>query len=133
MGHPLHYALILLALALNWRDKAMLVLTAVVGASILAPVNAFTTADTFYVVCAVAEVIVALVALHLNTRASYFVSVMCAMLVVYHMLGWHYDGYPHDSPYRVLVKICEYAEILACALFSRPSLRLYKNATRLYR
>lgn len=111
----------------------MLALTLIVGFSLLVPVNRFTDYSNFYAVCAGAEILWALLALRLRTQASYFIVAMCTMLVAYHLNGWYFGGYQHQSPYRVLVKICEYAEILACCLFSNPILRLLKkNATRLH-
>ncbi len=122
MDHTSHYALIILALVLNygyWRSFAV---AAIISTSLVLPIPAV----NFYLICALCEVVIGLLALRLMTPVSYFIFTVSAMLVAFHVLGWYLDGYPAGSPYRLLVKICEYAEISACSLFSKPLIRLLK-------
>lgn len=130
MGHFWHLLLLTVALMLNWGDRRALALTLVIGFSLVIPVASFTWRSNFYLVCGLFELLVALCAIRIDTQASQFIALMCAMLFVYHMTGWAVGGHPPDSPYRLLVKIAEYAEILACSLFANPLLRLLKNDAR---
>lgn len=127
MSHYWHLILLTVALVLNWGDRRALALTLVIGLSLVIPVNVFTTRTNFYIVCGLFEILVALLALHIDTLASRFVALMCVMLFALHMVGWNVGGHPPGSPYRLLVKIAEYAEIFACILFANPLLRLLKN------
>lgn len=117
---------------LNWGDRKSILLTIIVGASLILPVNQFTTRANFYEVCALFEYLVLLLAIRIDTRATNFIVTMCCMLIGYHLIGSIYGGHPPDSPYRLLVKIAEYAEITACILFANPTMRLLKNDARRY-
>jgi hypothetical protein len=130
VSHYAHWVLITVALVLNWGDRKAICLTLIVGLSLLIPVASFTWRSNFYLVCGLFEILWALCAIRINTRASAFVAVMCAMLFSFHMIGWDVGGHPPNSPYRVLVKIAEYAEILACIIFANPIVRLLKNDAR---
>lgn len=78
-------------------------------------------------VCILSETIVALCALRIDTRASGFIVLMCAMLAAFHVVGWDIGGHKIGSPYRLLAKIAEYAEIIACILFANPIMRLLRK------
>jgi hypothetical protein len=131
MGHHWHLLILTVALVLNWGDRKAIYLTLIVGLSLVLPVASFTWRSNFYLVCGLFEILFALCALRINTRASEFVALMCVMLFAFHMIGWDVGGHPPDSPYRLLVKIAEYAEIIACALFANPTLMLLKNDARI--
>lgn len=106
------------ALWLNRRDRRMLVLTMVVGASIFVPVPR-DTALQFYTFCIAAETVVALLALAaIRARASELVASICIVLIVVHVMGYIMDGHPPLSGYRILVPILEAAQLAACALMS---------------
>lgn len=130
MNHLPHYLLILVAVALNLGNRRMLALSLIIGFSLLIPVNQFTDWQSFYPVCAIFEILWALCAWHLRARASSFATTMYVMLLAYHINGWYLGGYPNQSPYWLLVPICEYAEILACCLFSNPIWKRIKQNDR---
>lgn len=112
--------LLALAMALNMRDVRMTALSGVVGIGIFIPI-----ADAyFYLICAAVEFGVALAALRINAAASRAVVRISMLLVLFHVLGWWLDGYPPASPYHAMVKICEHAELVACAVLSRPITRM---------
>lgn len=127
MPHYWHLLLITVALVFNWGDRKAICLTLVIGLSLVIPVNQFTTRGNFYLVCGLFEIMFALCALRIDTRASHFVAIMCVMLVWFHAVGWYIDGHKLGSPYRLFAKIAEYAEISACILFANPIMRLLKN------
>lgn len=130
MSHYFHYLLMALAVSLNIKDRAALALSLIVGLSAVLPVLMFVnTAVQFYAFCAVVEILVAVCALWLRTTASRYIVTACLTLIAYHFLGWHLDGYPVHSPYHLLVKIAEYAELFACVLLSKPILGLIRHAT----
>ncbi len=109
------YAILLcLALALNADDRRMLALTFVVGAGIFAPVPA----EYFYLICILGEILIALAALRIHARGSRPISQISFLLVAFHLLGWLLNGYPISSPYHVMVKVCEHAELIMCILLS---------------
>lgn len=130
MSHYWHLMLLAVALVFNWGDRRAICLTLIVGLSLIIPVAAFTTRANFYLVCALFEVLIALLALRINTRASDFIVGVCFLLVAFHITGWMVGGHKIDSPYRLLAKIAEYAEIIACIAFAKPILRLLKYDAR---
>lgn len=112
------YALMLAAaLFLNRHDRRMLALTAIVGVSVFIPVPR-DTAFEFYTFCMAAEMFVAVVAWHLNARASELIISFCIVLELAHVMGYILDGYPPLSSYRIIVPILESAQLAACLLMS---------------
>lgn len=114
------YAILLVvALLLNSRDCKMLALSLVAGAGIFAPIP-----DAhFYLWCIVVEIGVALAALLIAVPATGMIIKIAAMLVVMHILGWLFDGYPPASPYHAGVKTLEHAQLVICCLLSGPILK----------
>lgn len=112
--------LVLLALAawLNRHDRRMLALTLVVAASVFIPSP--TEWPTYYIFNGIAEILVALVALSLNTAASVPIVKVCVLLVLTHFMGYHVDGSNPFSPYRPALAMLETAELLCCILLSTP-------------
>lgn len=131
MSHYWHWSLLAVALILNWDDRKAICLTLVIFFSLVVPVNQFTSRANFYFVCGLFEILFALTAFRIDTRASAFIILICAMLFCFHMVGWQAGGHKQDSPYRLLAKIAEYAEIIACIVFANPILRLLKNDARI--
>lgn len=116
--------LLALALALNMRDIRMTALSGVVGIGIFMPIpDAY-----FYLVCAIVECMVAIAAISIAAMASKVVMRISMLLVVFHALGWMLDGYPPESPYHIMVKVCEHAELLACVVLSRPITKMVSYA-----
>jgi len=93
----------------------MLLLTIIVGCGIFFPVPD----NYFYQYCIAIEILVLVGAEALNCAASRLVVWLSMSLICLHVMGLQLDGYPEESPYHALVVSCEYAEILACILFSR--------------
>lgn len=120
----LYAPLLLVAVAMNIGNWRMLALTLAVGAGIFAPIPD----EHFYAACAVIECAVASIALILSAPASKFVFRVSMLLVLFHFLGWWLDGYPPESPYHLLVKILEHAELVACILMSTLFLGKKTNA-----
>lgn len=109
------YALLaLIALVFNLRDHKMLMLTVIVSVGIFAPVPA----ENFYMICALGEALIGLLAFRIGATASRPIWRISALLVVFHWLGYGLNGYPPSSPYHIVVQICEHAELLALILFS---------------
>lgn len=127
MSHYWHSILLTIALILNWGDRKAICLVLVIGFSLVVPVNQFTHRSNFYLVCGLFEILFALMAFRIDTRASGFIIMMCIMLLAFHMVGWQTGGHKPDSPYRLLAKIAEYAEIISCIVFAQPIMRLLKN------
>lgn len=115
--HYIHYALILAAIKVNWKDQRGMALSLVVGFSLLLPVKLFTHRSNFYFVCAGSDLVIGLIAVWLSTRMSNFVLVVCAWMCAIHVTGMWFGGADADSPYRWLMKALEYAEIAACSIF----------------
>lgn len=108
--------LLMLAVALNFRDMRMLLLSGVVGAAVFVPIGG----AYFYLACAAVEVLVALSAAFIAAPASKVIIRISGLLILFHALGWLLNGYPPESPYHIMVRISEHAELLACVLLSRP-------------
>lgn len=121
----MYYAILLAcALILNMGDRRMLVVSLAVGVNVFAPIPA----ANFYLICALAELLVGLIAYRLAVSAAPIIVWVCGMMIGFHFLGYVLNGYPPDSPYRPVIKICEYANLIACIVFSNPILRRPKNA-----
>lgn len=117
--------LLTLAVMVNLRDRRMLLLSLVVGAGIFMPIqDAY-----FYGVCMLVEVAVGISAALLQSRASKVVLRISQLLIIFHTLGWWLNGYPPESPYHLMVRICEHAELLACIILS-AKLTLRSNHAR---
>lgn len=103
----------------------MLGLTLLIGANVFVPIPS-DTAFEFYYCCALAELAVIIGALILHAPATMCVIEIATVLILAHIMGNALDGFPALSPYRVIVKICEYAQLTTCIVFSQgfiPSLR----------
>lgn len=120
----LYAPLLLVAVAMNIGNWRMLALTLVVGAGIFAHIPD----EHFYFICALVECLIAASAIIIAAPASKFVFRVSMMLVLFHFLGWRLDGYPPESPYHLLVKILEHAELVACILMSTLFLRKKTDA-----
>lgn len=125
MHHAACLALLGLAVCLNARDRRLLALSLLVGASVFTPTPR--EYDNFYLFCISFEIIVALVALRLNTAASVPIFILCFVLVIAHVMGYYKDGFPPFSPYRAIVPTLETLEILCCVLASAPILSRLHN------
>lgn len=121
------YAVLLGAgLIANVRDWRMLLLTVVIGVNVFAPIPS-NTAEEFYAYCILAELFVIACALFLHTKSTAIVVEVGIVLIVLHAMAYHIDGSPALSPYRVLVKLCEYAMLCSCVFFSRGFLPSLQN------
>ncbi len=114
-----YVALLMLALAINAGDIKMLALSAVIGVGIFSPVPA----PCFYLICALGELLIALLAYRLDAAASPVIVRISIILIVLHFLGFILDGYPPGSPYHILVKTFEHAELLACIFLAQPIIK----------
>ncbi len=111
----LSYAILLaLAFMVNANNPRMLALTAVVGAGIFAPVPD----ANFYLICALGELLIGLVAMYIATNASMMIWRVSMLLLAFHFAGFLFNGYPPDSPYRILVKLAEHFELLSLIVLS---------------
>ncbi len=121
------YAILLGAgLIANLRDWRMLVLTILVGINIFVPIPSDTSTQ-FYFCCILAELFLILGALLVDSKASILVVEVATVLIVAHIMGNALDGYPALSPYRIIVKICEYAQLFICIVFSQGILPTVRN------
>jgi hypothetical protein len=103
------------ALALNLGNRKMLALTMVVGAGIFAPVQD----ANFYLICMLGEILIGLLAYRIDAYASGVIIGISVLLAMFHAMGYFFDGYPIASPYHILVKISEHAEIFSCIILSQ--------------
>ena len=101
----------------------MSALTMVVGAGIFVPIPD----QWFYLTCMAVELVVAIMAYRIGAAASSMVIRMSAMLMMFHGLGWVFDGYPEYSPYHIAVKFLEHAELIVCILLSPPIKKRFYN------
>jgi hypothetical protein len=104
----------------------MLMLTAAVGASVLAeaPSDSY---NGFYLFCIGAETSVLLIALWLRTNASTAIVLICACMIIVHVSGYVLDGYPPYSPPRLIIPFLEHAELVVCIVLSNYLIRGTRN------
>lgn len=126
MYYPACGVLLAAGLILNCADRRMLALTALVGASIFLPVPR-ETAEQFYLFCIVAETAIGLAAVALRNSAGVLIAETCALLVVAHIMGYALDGHPPFSPYRVIVKLLEVSQLVACVALSPVLAPILRN------
>lgn len=113
---PSYGMLLGIALMANLRDWRMLALTLLVGANVLAPIPS-STREEFFFWCIIAEICLLLGAFFIRTSASILVIELATLLILMHIMGY-YVGTGPLSPYRVIVKVCEYSQLLICIAFS---------------
>lgn len=112
--------LIILACILNWRQRQALFLTLIVGLGLVIPIPKEYGALVWYSLCAAIDVSIMLFALSINARFSLPVALLSCFFVLIHYLGWMFDGYPTDSPYRYFARTIGFTEITVCAVLSNP-------------
>lgn len=126
MLHSSYAFLLGIALIANCKEWRMLVLTLLIGANVLLPMPG-KYAEDFYVSCIIAELIVIAGAVLLRTYATLLIVEVSVVLIVLHLMAYYGDGHLPLSPYRVLVKLCEYTEIFTCIMFSKGFLKSLRN------
>lgn len=116
--------LALIAMVINLRDLRMLALTLFVTADIFSPIPAM----NFYLICALVDALNGLLAYRIGAAASKPIWRISCLLVVFHGIGYFWNGYPINSPYHIVVQICEHTELLACILLSGLITKRLNNA-----
>jgi hypothetical protein len=119
-------ALLAAGLVLNIGDRRMLFLTMLVGASVFVPVP-HESAEHFYSFCIAIEVAVGLTAWRSGTSAGAWVTDLCVLLVIAHVMGYALDGNLPFSPYRLVVKILELSQLAVCAALSPIMAPILRN------
>lgn len=119
-------ALLVIGLVLNVQSGRMLALTMLVGISIFVPAP-MQSAQAFYMVCIHAEIGVGIIAWLTGTKAGVLVMDICVLLVLAHIMGYALDGSPPFSPYRIIVKILEVSQLVACAALSPVLAPILRN------
>lgn len=111
------YALLFaISMLLNLRDGKMLLLTFIVGCGIFFPIPDI----DFYVWCISIEILVYVMAKKINARGSVAIQWLSGLLALWHILGLIYDGSSPNSPYGILVKFSEHAELIMLIILSKP-------------
>lgn len=119
------FALMAAGLCANALDRRMLALTALVGASIFLPTPA--EYGAFYLYCVAAECLVAVVALWLRASASVVIAEVCVLLVITHAMGYSLDGSLPFSPYQMIIKLLEVAQLVVCIVLSPVVAPILRN------
>lgn len=113
-------------LAANLRDRRNLALVVLLGVVFFVPTPR--EYGAFYLYCASAEIVVALLAVFvIKSRASELVAYACALLVISHFMGYSLDGNPPFSPYRGIVKLLEISQLVACVALSPALAHILRN------
>lgn len=119
-------ALIATAVVLNIRDIRMLALTFLVGATIFLPVPSHTQMQ-FYGTCILVELCVLAWCVFINSRASSLMIHIVLFMIAAHFMGWILDGSQPLSPYRVIIKVLEFSQLLACVALSPVLTPILRN------
>lgn len=120
------YALLFLfSLWLNRRDKKMLLVTVVVAGGVFFPIPGN---EWFYLYCIIAEIVVFIGVTEIKARVTESIQFLSMLLILWHIYGWCFNGFPPDSPYHGLVKGTESAELLALILFSDKTIKSKKGS-----
>lgn len=114
MSSYLVLAVLAVILNIDEDNPRMMYLALVVSLGVFAPVPD----ANFYLVCGLGEVLICMFAFCLNTRASPLICWLSIILGMFHYLGYELNGYPPNSPYHLLVRICEHAELAICIICS---------------
>lgn len=119
-------ALLGLSLWLNRADRKMLLLSVLVGGSFFMEVPN-SSPSAFYITCLTVQIVQACAALAIGARASLVIAEICLVMVAAHIMGWTTNGYAPASPYKGIMFITEYAQIVVCILASRSALDRLRN------
>lgn len=125
--YQLAYAVLWAAgLLVNLRHPRILLLTAMVGASVFLPVP-HDSAESFYMTCIMVDFGVGIAAWSMATAAGALIADICVLLVIAHVMGYALDGGLPFSPYRVIVKILEVSQLVACVALSPTLAPILRN------
>jgi uncharacterized protein YhhL (DUF1145 family) len=114
-------AILVLAVALNIKDKESLLLTLVVGFSMLLPMHMLKEHYyLWYGVCIGSELLKIVLSIFLCSRLKYPIMFLSGLMLTCHTMSMYLDDF--TLPYRTAMPILEYFEILVCILFSTPIL-----------
>lgn len=108
----------------------MLVLTVVVGANVLTPLNFITDVDIWYLACILFEILVIISAFSIKSGASLSIMVISSILIWCHLVAWKFTGHLPNSVYRTVEPILEYLNILSLSVFATPTLNYLKERTK---
>lgn len=122
----LYAALTILALWFNRADTKMLLLTSVVAGSFFVEPPTDTPLQ-FYVTWITVDLAVGLFAFYLRAAASEWIFEIALVMVAAHVMGWHLEGYRPLSPYKAIMHICEFTQILVCLVASRQAAAYLKK------
>lgn len=114
----------LIAVYLNLKDTRALLMALVVGLSYFFPFELISSRDTWYIACALSELIVFSFCIWLRSKSYFAVAGLCLMLLARHFISYH-DIQIHV--YSFVAKYLEYVQILSCILLSHPILNYMKE------
>lgn len=120
----IYTVMFLIAVYLNLKDTRALLMALVVGLSYFFPFELISSRDTWYIACALSELIVFSFCIWLRSKSSFAVAGLCLMLLASHFISYH-DIQLHV--YSFVAKYLEYAQILSCILLSHPILNYMKE------
>ena len=123
----IYAAILILALLLNRSCKESLLLTLVVGISVLIPMQYVTNYHIWYALCIGIEIAKIVLASSFKTRIKYPIIFLCGLMVMCHFISYFIS---FIEPYRIILPSLEYLEIASCALFSKPILYKLKRMIR---
>jgi hypothetical protein len=126
MLHSSYAFLIGITVIANCKEWRMLALSLLIAANVLLPMPG-RYAEDFYLSCIIAELIVIAGAVLLRTAATLLIVEVSVVLIVMHVMAYYGNGHLPLSPYRVLVKLCEYTEIFTCIMFSKGFFKGLRN------
>jgi hypothetical protein len=115
--------ILLVAVALNYADKRNLLITLLVGFSMLLPMQLLE--DSYYIwygVCIGSELVKIVTARLFKSTISYPVMFLSSLMILCHCISFYFDGF--TNPYHTIMPTLEYMELLVCILFSIPILKI---------
>lgn len=114
----------LIAVYLNLKDTRALLMALVVGLSYFFPFELISSRDSWYIACAVSELIVIIFCVWLRCKSCLALAGLCVMLLASHFIAYH--NLQLDA-YSMVAKYLEYIQILSCILLSHPILNYLKE------
>lgn len=117
----------LIAVYLNLKDTRALLMVLVVGLSYFFPFELISSRDSWYIACALSELIVFSFCIWLRSKSSFAIAGLCFMLLASHFIAYHDIQL---QAYSIVAKYLEYVQMISCILLSHPILNYLKERVK---
>lgn len=120
----IYTVMFLIAVYFNLKDTRALLMALVVGLSYFFPFELISSRESWYIACALSELIVIAFCIWLRSKSSVAIAGLCVMLLASHFIAYHDIQL---QAYSIVAKYLEHVQVLSCVLLSHPILNYLKE------